>query len=391
MKLSLPFSSSLKKSSPSIKLLYSLSGYAFNKLYRTGDFGSYENGIIFYRGRTDSQIKIRGHRVDLSEIEKAFQTLSEIQKVVVLCHHQGEIDQAVLAFVNLNDGQNISTNKILDHLETKLQAYMIPQIIIIDKFPLLVNGKVDRQRLLNSSVTINNNNEGDFVADLDFSGVPDHYKQMCTDLYEVVQCSIGPSAFKSLSLKSNFYEIGGNSLNSIYTITLLRERAELESLLKPDIYRQDYCDVIDDIWEILVAKEMSFIVKDMNSKEVIGTSLNFDARDEPEVEIKSKLSIIFDFLEHVEGPVRDNQLPEGRNSIFHAFMMGTSEKLSGQENIACMHFMEYEQMGTEIFHYESLLEYPINRYVHRDGTKPFGKAKDSETVIVAWKPIPSEK
>lgn len=87
---------------------------------------------------------------------------------------------------------------------------------------------------------------------------------------------------------------------------------------------------------------MSFIVKDMNSKEVIGTSLNFDARDEPEVEIKSKLSIIFDFLEHVEGPVRDNQLPEGRNSIFHAFMMGTSEKLSGQENIACMHFMEYE-------------------------------------------------
>lgn len=48
-------------------------------------------------------------------------------------------------------------------------------------------------------------------------------------------------------------------------------------------------------------------------------------------------------------------------------------------------------MGTEIFHYESLLEYPINRYVHRDGTKPFGKAKDSETVIVAWKPIPSEK
>ncbi|KAL5282405.1 hypothetical protein ACFFRR_005517 [Megaselia abdita] len=83
----------------------------------------------------------------------------------------------------------------------------------------------------------------------------------------------------------------------------------------------------------------------MNSQEIIGTSLNFDARDEPEVEIKSKLSVIFDFLEHVEGHIRDNQLPEGINKIFHAFMMGTSENLSGPENIACIHFMEYEVLN----------------------------------------------
>lgn len=96
---------------------------------------------------------------------------------------------------------------------------------------------------------------------------------------------------------------------------------------------------------MLVEKNLSFLVKDMNSQMVIGTSLNFDARDEPEVEIKSKLSVIFDFLEHVEGPIRDQELPEGINKIFHAFMMGTSETLSGPENIACMHFMEYEVLN----------------------------------------------
>lgn len=48
-------------------------------------------------------------------------------------------------------------------------------------------------------------------------------------------------------------------------------------------------------------------------------------------------------------------------------------------------------MGSEIFGYQTMMEYPINRFVYRDGTKPFGKADQSETVIVAWKSIKSEK
>ncbi|KAL5282404.1 hypothetical protein ACFFRR_005516 [Megaselia abdita] len=455
----------------------------YDKLFRTGDFGKYEDGQIYFSGRVDSQIKIRGHRVDLSEIEKAFYNFPQVEKTIVLCFRQGEIDQAVLAFVKFNDAESMTPQEISNRLEVHLQSYMIPQIILIDSIPLLVNGKVDRQHLLNNYSLNNNNNEQSFKVEYDFTGVPDHYKEACRVLFDVITCSIGIPSFKYLSLKSNFYEIGGNSLNSIYTITLLREKgfyinisdfikaknmgdilyklsqnnnvlisfeeswkascphldmksfplkhndkgiikkiitdsfygkAELEMLLKPDIHRQDYCDVIDDIWEVLVDKGLSFLVKDMNSQEIIGTSLNFDARDEPEVEIKSKLSVIFDFLEHVEGHIRDNQLPEGINKIFHAFMMGTSENLSGPENIACIHFMEYEvlnlatekqfagilttntspltkQMGSEIFNYKTMLEYPISSYVHRDGTRPFGKADKNDTVIVAWKDIHHQK
>lgn len=307
----------------------------YSKLYRTGDFGVYENGQIYYSGRTDSQIKIRGHRVDLTEIEKAFHSLSKIEKTIVLCNNQGEIDQSVLAFIKFYNGQEMYTPEILNHLKNHLQSYMIPQVVLIESIPQLVNGKVDRQQLLrNYAMNNNNNNDHDFNVEYDFSGVPDHYKEICQALFEVVQCSIGIPAFKYLSLKSNFYEIGGNSLNSIYTITLLREKgyfinisdfissknlgeilfklsknsnviisfeeswkascpnldmksfplgnedkqiikklvyclikfphsfsyfliilriitdsfygkAELERLLKPDIHRQDYCDVID--------------------------------------------------------------------------------------------------------------------------------------------------
>lgn len=51
-------------------------------------------------------------------------------------------------------------------------------------------------------------------------------------------------------------------------------------------------------------KDLSFVVYDRNTNRVIGTALNFDARAEPEVEVKSKLIIVFEFLEFVEGPIR---------------------------------------------------------------------------------------
>ena len=61
---------------------------------------------------------------------------------------------------------------------------------------------------------------------------------------------------------------------------------------------------LQDIWNDLVEKDLSFVVYDKNTNRVIGTALNFDARKEPEVEVKSKLIIVFEFLEFVEGPIR---------------------------------------------------------------------------------------
>jgi hypothetical protein len=57
------------------------------------------------------------------------------------------------------------------------------------------------------------------------------------------------------------------------------------------------------IWEVLVEKDLSFLIKDKNGKSV-GVALNFDARDEPEVQVHSKLIVVFEFLEFLEGPIR---------------------------------------------------------------------------------------
>lgn len=117
-----------------------------------------KNGDIQYEGRTDAQVKIRGHRVDLSEIEKHLLSLNEVDKGIVLCYHPGQLDQNILSFVTLHKQyQQYNGTQIENLLSNKLAAYMIPQVIVIDTVPLLVNGKVDRQTLLKLYENTNNN------------------------------------------------------------------------------------------------------------------------------------------------------------------------------------------------------------------------------------------
>lgn len=91
-------------------------------------------------------------------------------------------------------------------------------------------------------------------------------------------------------------------------------------------------------------------------------------------------------------------------------MMGTSAQLNAQENITVMQFMEDEvlevaqrkgfagilttntspltqQLGTHVYGYDTLLNYQVNQYTAPDGTRPFGKAPDSQRAIVQWKSI----
>lgn len=119
-----------------------------------------KGGCIIYEGRTDSQIKIRGYRVDLTEIERNVLSIKDVDKAIVLCYHAGEMDQALLCFVTLSSDATYTQEAQLETvLKSKLAEYMVPQIIIIDSVPLLVNGKIDRQSLLKMYENTNNNGE----------------------------------------------------------------------------------------------------------------------------------------------------------------------------------------------------------------------------------------
>lgn len=128
-------------------------------MYRTGDYASVlHGGAIQYEGRTDAQIKIRGHRVDLLEVERHLCALQSVDKSIVLCYRAGEIDQALLAFATIAEAPvSVTGLQIETSLRTRLADYMLPHVIVVATIPLLVNGKVDRQALLRLYESSSNN------------------------------------------------------------------------------------------------------------------------------------------------------------------------------------------------------------------------------------------
>ena len=65
----------------------------FESMFRTGDYGRLVNGQVYYEGRADSQVKIRGHRVDMNEIISAVNRLEQVSFGTVLCYKAGEPEQ----------------------------------------------------------------------------------------------------------------------------------------------------------------------------------------------------------------------------------------------------------------------------------------------------------
>ncbi|CAH2097147.1 unnamed protein product [Euphydryas editha] len=100
----------------------------FGRLYRTGDFGTLHKGVILYEGRTDSQVKIRGHRVDLQEVERAVSAIQDVDKAEVLYYRLASGNAEILAFVTIKSDARLSGNHIEVTLRNSLTNYMIPQV-----------------------------------------------------------------------------------------------------------------------------------------------------------------------------------------------------------------------------------------------------------------------
>ncbi|KAK1116591.1 hypothetical protein K0M31_018273 [Melipona bicolor] len=445
-----------------------------SKIYCTGDYARISKGVIVYEGRMDSQIKVRGHRVDLTEVEKAVSKGPGVNKVVVLCYKPGELSQALLAFVTITNDSSICTLDIETFLQATLPVYMLPRIIIVDNIPLLTNGKTDRQTLLKQYESSNLNNENEQCMNCDYTDVPEKDLAKAKVLFPTVASVIGAGGRADVSISANFYELGGNSLNSIYTVTKLQDqgyeigitefitakslgevldrmkistddepvenslneeehifemlndshkedvieiitesfysKADLEQWLMPDITKEDYNTMMEILWNPLVEKDLSFVVKSSKDGRTIGVGLNFDLWDEPELILDSKLMVVFEFLEYLEAPIRERKLPKGKGQIIHNFMMTTSSDLSPAENVIMMKEMEEyclqlakrkefagifttntspltQQLGIDVFQYKTMLTYQVNRYTAPDGTKPFEKAPDNQLAICSLKMI----
>jgi len=115
--------------------------------YKTGDIGFIKDNKLFCKGRKDNQIKYKGYRIELNDIEKNILKIKEIKECIVLANYAKENKvKNIKAFITLN--KNITENLITEKLKEILPNYMIPaRIVILDEFPVNQNGKVDRKEL----------------------------------------------------------------------------------------------------------------------------------------------------------------------------------------------------------------------------------------------------
>ena len=333
-------------------------------MYKTGDFGFIKDGLIYYEGRRDTQIKVRGNRIDITEVENNLIELDYVSKSAILVYHAQQLDQALVAFITTNDSEKTPKDVELD-LRAKIEEFMIPQIIIIDDFPYLPNDKVDRQALLKMFAKIASKYEKQMI-DLSLQNIPHDKLHIAKPVFEIIGESLGSELRGRISINSNFFQnLGGNSMNVVYTVTELRskgffigiadflkaenlgeildlitrnssatdygitidktlvwepldfkqkdecirligecfiKKGDLDSLL-PNLELDHYFEVCNFQWDKAVKNGLSFMVKSEHGK-LLGVSLNYDVFEMPDINFPDNpLQSTIDLLKFIEEPI----------------------------------------------------------------------------------------
>jgi D-alanine--poly(phosphoribitol) ligase subunit 1 len=125
------------------------------RAYRTGDWGRWRDGLLFFEGRMDEQIKLSGYRIELGDVETNLRELPSVRDAVVLPAMKSGDVQSLVAFVIMSGREGSSditaANALREQLRQRLPIYMVPRkFVFLDAFPMTPNGKADRSRLAES-------------------------------------------------------------------------------------------------------------------------------------------------------------------------------------------------------------------------------------------------
>lgn len=185
------------------------------RLYRTGDTVFWRpDGTLAYVGRKDGQVKIRGHRIELSEIERQLQALDLVDQAAVVAPPDEAGRRSLFAFVTLMPGTDV--DEIEQAAHQVLPGYMMPTFLTVDEIPLTGNGKIDRRRLTEQATIAST-----------------AARSASKDAGETVNVAIGAAQtladawcevlnLPRVTGNDSFFALGGDSIKAIRVVTRLR-------------------------------------------------------------------------------------------------------------------------------------------------------------------------
>ena len=218
------------------------------RIYRTGDLGRYlKDGNIEFIGRNDDQVKIRGYRIELGEIENVLSKYDGVKESVVLAKdlkEKGKRDSEgrkyIVGYYVLEEGKELAEGGnevveegVLEYMKDKLPEYMVPNVLMkIEKIPLTMNGKLDRKILPDPGFR---GNEGNYVGAR--NEVENKICKVWGDLLGIDE--------KKVSIRDDFFRMGGDSIVSIQLVSRLRQRLGIELGIR-DIFKYKSIEKIYD-------------------------------------------------------------------------------------------------------------------------------------------------
>ncbi|MBM0106532.1 amino acid adenylation domain-containing protein [Steroidobacter sp. S1-65] len=186
------------------------------RLYRTGDHARYlDDGNIEYLGRVDQQVKVRGIRVDLREIERTLLSLPSVVQAACTSSVSEANGVAIHAYACIDEDASVSRLSLVTQLRNALPEYMVPATIdLLPMLPLLPNGKVDRKSLPAPT-------HGDIGAEAFFEP---------STQTEIAMAQIWSSALGTprVGRNANFFDLGGHSLAATKVVAEARKRFAVE-------------------------------------------------------------------------------------------------------------------------------------------------------------------
>ena len=191
------------------------------RLYRTGDLVRYQSdGNIEFLRRMDQQVKVRGFRVELGEIESVLNEYWAIVESVVADSKDTSGNTRLIAYIVLEEGVEATSSQMLTFLQEKLPSYMLPAAFItIKEIPLTANGKVDR-RALPMPEQIEVEIGESFIAPR--TDTEELVAEIWRDILGLTQVGV----------ESNFFDLGGHSLLATRVMNKIRERCGVELPLR---------------------------------------------------------------------------------------------------------------------------------------------------------------
>ncbi len=182
------------------------------RIYLTGDLGLLRaDGCLEYLGRKDFQIKIRGHRIEISEIENRLIAMDEIKEAVVTAREDNVGEKQLIAYYVLQNGQFLSPEKLRSYLSASLPDYMLPAAFMrLDSLPTTPTGKLNRKALPEIEA-------GAFQTAQTVVAPRDEVD------FQIIQMWEGILTARPIGIQDNFFEIGGHSISALQLLSIVEK------------------------------------------------------------------------------------------------------------------------------------------------------------------------